>query len=69
MSGLSDRVLSNQELRGLQGRSDLRGWERLGMHGALLIVAGWLVSVSSGWMVFPAVFARADPGRAVRARA
>jgi fatty acid desaturase len=56
MSGLSDRVLSNQELRALQGRSDLRGWERLGTHVALLIGAGWLVAVSSGWMVLPAMF-------------
>jgi fatty acid desaturase len=56
MSGLSDRVLSNQELRALQGRSDWLGWRRLGIHVALLIGAGWLVAVSSGWMVLPAVF-------------
>src|ERR1700760_4968063 len=56
MSGLSDRVLSNQELRALQGRSDRLGWQRLGIHLALLAGAGWLVAVSSGWLVLPAVF-------------
>jgi fatty acid desaturase len=56
MSGLSDRVLSIQELRGLQGRSDLRGGVRLAIHGALLIGAGWLVVVSPGWTVVPAMF-------------
>ncbi len=56
MSGLSDRVLSNQELRALQGRSDLRGGIRLATHVMLLIGAGWLVAVSSGWANLPAVF-------------
>jgi hypothetical protein len=56
MSGNSDRVLSKQELRTLQGRSDLKGWERLGIHAGLLTAAGWLVAASSGWMVLPAVF-------------
>jgi fatty acid desaturase len=56
MSGLSDRVLSNQELRALQGRSDARGWQRLGIHLVLLAGAGGLVAVSSGWTVLPAVF-------------
>jgi fatty acid desaturase len=57
MSGLSDRVLSNQELRALQGRSNLRGSVRLAIHLALLIAAGWLVAISSGWAIIPAVFA------------
>jgi fatty acid desaturase len=56
MSGLSDRVLSNQELRALQGRSDMRGGTRLAIHVALLAGAGWLVAESSGWTVLPAVF-------------
>jgi fatty acid desaturase len=56
MSGLSDRVLSTQELRALQGRSDLRGGSRLAIHVTLLIGAGWLVAMASGWMVLPAVF-------------
>src|ERR1700733_13460898 len=56
MSGLSDRGLSNQELRALQGRSDWLGLQRLGIHVALLIGAGWLVAVASGWAVVPAVF-------------
>ena len=56
MSGLADRVLSNQELRALQGRSDLRGATRLAIHLALLTGAGTLVAVSSpGWTVLPAV--------------
>jgi fatty acid desaturase len=56
MSGLTDRVLSIQELRALQGRSDLRGGVRLAIHVALLIGAGWLVAVASGWLELPAVF-------------
>jgi fatty acid desaturase len=56
MSGLTDRVLSSQELRSLQGRSNLRGGARLAIHLALLVVAGWLIAVSTGWAVLPAVF-------------
>ena len=56
MSGLSDRVLSNQELRALQGRSDLRGGVRLAIHCVLLIATGWLVAVSTGWPLLPAMF-------------
>lgn len=56
MSGLSDRVLSHQELRALQGRSNLRGGVRLTIHLVLLIGAGWLVAMSSGWAVLPAMF-------------
>ena len=57
MSGLTDRVLSNQELRSLQGRSNRRGAARLAIHLALLAGAGALVALSSGWAVLPAVFA------------
>ncbi|WP_428533253.1 fatty acid desaturase [Rhodopila sp.] len=57
MSGLSDRVLNNQELRALQGRSNLRGGVRLAIHISLLVAAGWLVAIASGWLVLPAVFA------------
>jgi fatty acid desaturase len=56
MSGLSDRVLNNQELRALQGRSNLRGGVRLAIHLALLVAAGWLVAIASGWIVLPAMF-------------
>ncbi len=56
MSALNDRVLSNQELRALQARSDLRGGVRLAIHLVLLLAAGWLVAMSSGWTVLPAVF-------------
>jgi fatty acid desaturase len=56
MSGLTDRVLSSQELRSLQGRSNLRGGARLAIHLALLVVVGWLIAVSTGWAVLLAVF-------------
>ena len=56
MSGLSERVLSNQQLRALQGRSNLRGGVRLAIHLVLLVAAGWLVAIASGWAVLPAVF-------------
>jgi fatty acid desaturase len=56
MSGLIDRVLTTQELRALQGRSNLRGGVRLAIHTVLLVGAGWLVALSSGWTVLPAVF-------------
>jgi hypothetical protein len=66
MSGISDRVLSKQELRTLQGRSDLKGWERLGIHAGLLTAAGWLVAVDG---LARGVSAGAGAGRAVRAGA
>lgn len=56
MSGLSDRVLTIDELRGLQGRSNWRGGVRLAIHMALLIAAGWLVALSHGWALLPAMF-------------
>jgi fatty acid desaturase len=56
MSGLSERVLSTQELRALQGRSDRAGWQRLGIHVVLLAATGWLVAMASGRWVVPAVF-------------
>jgi fatty acid desaturase len=56
MSGLSDRVLSNQQLRALQGRSNLRGGVRLAIHLALMVAAGCWVAIASGWVVLPAVF-------------
>lgn len=56
MSALTDRVLSRQELRALQGRSDTRGGVRLAIHVGLLIAAGWLVAVSPGWALLPCVF-------------
>ncbi len=56
MDDISDRVLSFAELRELQGRSDLRGGIRLAIHLVLLVAAGWLVTVASGWALLPAVF-------------
>jgi fatty acid desaturase len=55
MSGLSDRVLTTQELRTLQTRSNRRGATRLTIHTALLIGAGALVAISSGWTILPAM--------------
>ena len=56
MSDLSDRVLSRQDLRSLNVRSDVRGYARLAVHVALLVAAGWLVAMASGWAVLPAMF-------------
>lgn len=56
MSGLTDRVLSRQDLRSLQGRSNVRGAVRLAIHLVLMIGAGWLVSRSSGLALLPAMF-------------
>ena len=56
MSALNDRVLSNQDLRALQGRSNFRGSMQLAIHVALLLAAGFLVAISSGWMVLSAMF-------------
>jgi hypothetical protein len=53
---LSERVLTIDELRSLQGRSNRRGAVRLAWHAAALVGSGWLVAVSSGWTVLPAVF-------------
>jgi fatty acid desaturase len=56
MSAINDRVLSNQDLRALQGRSNMRGAVRLAIHVFLLVAAGFLVGLSSGWWLLPAVF-------------
>lgn len=56
MSTVTDRVLTIQELRALQGRSNLRGAIRLGIHAGLLIGTGLLVALASGWTVVPAMF-------------
>ena len=50
-----DRILSITDLRALQGRSNLRGALRLAIHVALLGGSGWLVAISSGWWVVPAM--------------
>lgn len=55
MSALSDRVLTLDELRSLQGRSNLRGGVRLAIHMGLLAAGGWLVAVSHGWARLPAM--------------
>ncbi|MBS0644119.1 MAG: fatty acid desaturase [Proteobacteria bacterium] len=57
MTAVSDRILSIEELRALQGRSDLQGGLRLAIHSVLLVAAGLVVALSSGWMVLPAMAA------------
>jgi fatty acid desaturase len=57
MTAASDRVLSHDELRAFQTRSDVRGAARLAVHIACLMAAGWWVAIASGWMILPAVFA------------
>ena len=49
-------VLTIDELRSLQGRSNLKGGVRLAIHVALLIGTGWLVALAHGWWLLPAVF-------------
>lgn len=55
MAALTDRVLSIDELRALQGRSNLRGGTRLATHLAMLFLAGWLVVISPIWALLPSV--------------
>jgi fatty acid desaturase len=55
MSRPIDRVLTASELRALQTRSDARGATRLAIHLTLLGCTGWLVAVTSGWSVLPAM--------------
>jgi fatty acid desaturase len=57
MTTLTDRVLGTTELRALQSRSNLRGTVYLTAHLALLVAAGWLVAIASGWLLLPAVIA------------
>jgi fatty acid desaturase len=56
MTAPIDRVLSNEALRELQTRSDVRGTMRLLVHLACLIAAGWWVAIATGWLTLPAVF-------------
>jgi fatty acid desaturase len=53
---VSERVLTIDELRSLQRRSNPRGAVRLGIHLVLLTGAGWLVAIASGPWTLPAVF-------------
>ena len=56
MATISERALTIDELRSLQGRSNLRGGVRLGIHLALLVAAGVWVALASGWWLLAAVF-------------
>jgi fatty acid desaturase len=57
MTTVTDRVLTSTELKSLQTRSDLAGYTRLGVHLAFLVGTGWLVAISTGLWVIPAMFA------------
>jgi fatty acid desaturase len=52
---ISDRVLTDGDLRALSVRSNWPGAIRLAVHLALLAAAGWLVAASSGWWTLPAI--------------
>lgn len=54
---MSDRVLTDDELRALSVRSNGPGIARLAIHVALLGLAAWWVAVSTGWTAVPAVLA------------
>jgi fatty acid desaturase len=56
MSAFSERVLTLDELRALQKRSNRPAAIRLTIHLAALLAAAWLVAVSSGWSTLPAMF-------------
>lgn len=56
MTAPSDPVLSHEDLRGLQTRSDAEGAGRLAVHCVCLGLAGWWVAASTGWMTLLAVF-------------
>jgi fatty acid desaturase len=57
MTAVSDRVLSPAELRSLSGRSNAAGAVRLSIHVALLAGSGWLLAISSGLTLLPAMLA------------
>lgn len=54
---INDRVLGPSELRTLSARSNAAGAARLGVHVALLAGTGWLLAISSGWPLLPALLA------------
>ena len=54
---LPDRVLTPAELRALSTRSDTAGFTRLGIHVAVLVMAGAAVALAPGYWVWPAMFA------------
>jgi fatty acid desaturase len=56
MAAISERALTIDELRSLQGRSNLAGGVRLGIHVGLLAAAGVWVALASGWWLLAAVF-------------
>jgi fatty acid desaturase len=56
MATISERALTIDELRSLQGRSNLAGGVRLGIHLGLLVAAGCWVALASGWWTLLAVF-------------
>ena len=55
MSGTMTRILTGAELKGLSGRSDLRGASRLTVHLMLIVAGGVLVALSNAWTLLPAM--------------
>jgi fatty acid desaturase len=55
MTAPIDRILSHDDLRELQSRSDVKGTVRLAAHLACLAAAGWWVAVATGWSLLAAV--------------
>lgn len=57
MTTISDRVLTDGDLRALSVRSNWPGAIRLAVHLALLLGCGWLVAIADGWVKLPAIVA------------
>jgi fatty acid desaturase len=55
MNHATPKVLSNDTLRALSQRSDMRGAIRTAIHLALLLLTGWLVAISNAWTLLPAM--------------
>lgn len=55
MNGVTQKVLTGADLRGLSVRSNLRGAFRLVVHLLLIVGAGWLVAIATAWTLLPAM--------------
>ncbi len=55
VTGVTEKILTGAELRGLSVRSDARGAIRLGVHVLMLAASGWLIARSGPWTIVPAM--------------
>ena len=55
MSATTTRILTGAELKGLSGRSDVRGAARLALHLGLIAAGGVAVALSGPWTLMPAM--------------